>query len=59
MENAFRFSDNFGPARIISVYQPSLGLKAVLVVDNTACGTAEYAWLPTSLSRNAFGWRGR
>jgi hypothetical protein len=29
MENAFRFSDNFGPARIISVYQPSLGLKAV------------------------------
>ena len=40
MEDAFRFSDDFGPARIISIYQPSLALKAILVVDNTACGTA-------------------
>ena len=40
MEGAFRFSDDFGPARIISIYQPSLALKAILVVDNTACGAA-------------------
>src|SRR5512139_3162654 len=40
MEDTFRFADEFGPARIISIYQPSFGLKAVLVVDNTSCGTA-------------------
>src|SRR5512139_2197421 len=40
MEGTFRFADEFGPARIISIYQPSFGLKAVLVVDNTSCGTA-------------------
>lgn len=40
MEDAFRFSDDFGPARIISIYQPSLALKAILVVDNIACGAA-------------------
>ncbi len=40
MEDTFRFSDDFGPARVIHVYQPGLGLKAIIVVDNTACGPA-------------------
>lgn len=40
MEGAFRFSDAWGPSRIIHIHRPSLGLKAILVVDNTACGTA-------------------
>ena len=36
----FRFGDELGPAKIIQVYEPSLGLKAVLVVDNVARGPA-------------------
>ena len=37
-EDAFRFADHLGPARIIHVYEPKLGLKGILVVDNTAAG---------------------
>ena len=40
MEDTFRFSDAFGPSRIIHIYRPGLGLKAIVVVDNTACGPA-------------------
>ena len=40
MEDVFRFADPFGPARIIHIYRPSLSLRAVVVVDNTACGVA-------------------
>jgi glutamate dehydrogenase (NAD(P)+) len=35
-----RFADELGPAKIIQVYEPSVGLKAVLVVDNVAVGPA-------------------
>ncbi len=38
MEQAFKFADEFGPLKVISVYEPSAGLKAVLVVDNIARG---------------------
>jgi glutamate dehydrogenase (NAD(P)+) len=38
MEDVFRFADKLGPLKIIHVYQPSLGLKAILVVDNVAMG---------------------
>ncbi|MBN2331725.1 MAG: Glu/Leu/Phe/Val dehydrogenase [Deltaproteobacteria bacterium] len=40
MSEMFRFADELGPEKIIHVYQPALGLKAVLVVDNTAAGPA-------------------
>jgi len=40
MEDIFRFADTFGPARIIHLYRPSLALRAIVVVDNTACGPA-------------------
>jgi len=40
MEDLFRFADDFGPARIIHIYRPSVALKAIVVVDNTACGAA-------------------
>jgi glutamate dehydrogenase (NAD(P)+) len=40
MEDMFRFADDFGPARIIHLCRPSLSLKAIVVVDNTACGAA-------------------
>jgi glutamate dehydrogenase (NAD(P)+) len=40
MEDMFKFSDELGPFKIIHVYEPSIGLKAVLVVDNVARGPA-------------------
>jgi glutamate dehydrogenase (NAD(P)+) len=38
MEDVFRYADELGPAKIIHVYEPSVNLKAVLVVDNVARG---------------------
>ena len=38
MAEAFEFADDLGPAKVIELYQPAAGLKAVLVVDNVACG---------------------
>jgi glutamate dehydrogenase (NAD(P)+) len=40
MEDMFTFVDELGPAKIIHISEPSLGLKAVLVVDNVAAGPA-------------------
>ena len=37
-EDVFRLADDLGPAKVIHVYEPALALKAVLVVDNVACG---------------------
>ena len=36
----FRFADELGPFKIIHIYEPSIDLKAVLVVDNIARGPA-------------------
>jgi glutamate dehydrogenase (NAD(P)+) len=38
MDDAFPFADELGPAKIIRVHEPSIGLEATLVVDNVACG---------------------
>ena len=38
MEDIFRFADDLGPAKIIHVHEPRLGLKGILVVDNVATG---------------------
>ncbi len=40
MEDAFRFADDIGPLRIVHLHLASVGLKAVVAVDNTACGPA-------------------
>lgn len=40
MQDLFSYADELGPARIIHVCEPGLGLKAILVVDNVACGPA-------------------
>ena len=40
MADILKFADELGPAKIIQVYEPSTGLKAVLVVDNVAVGPA-------------------
>ncbi len=38
MQDMFEFADEFGPAKIIHVHEPAIGLKGVLVVDNVAAG---------------------
>ena len=38
MHEGFRFTDDLGPAKVIHVYEPSIQLKAILVVDNVARG---------------------
>ena len=38
MDDMFKFADDLGPLKIIHVHEPSVGLKAVLVVDNVAKG---------------------
>jgi glutamate dehydrogenase (NAD(P)+) len=40
MADISRFADELGPAKIVQVYEPSINLKAVLVVDNVAAGPA-------------------
>ncbi len=36
--NAFAFADDLGPDKVIHIYDPKSGLKAILVVDNVAAG---------------------
>jgi len=40
MEQLFEIVDNLGPLKVIHINEPSIGLKAVVVVDNVACGPA-------------------
>ena len=36
--NEVQWGDELGPAKVIRVFEPGMDLKAVLVVDNVACG---------------------
>lgn len=38
MADVFKYADEIGPVKIIHVYEPSIRLKAILVVDNVARG---------------------
>ena len=38
MEDMFAFSDDLGPLKIVHIHRPLAGLKAVVAVDNVACG---------------------
>ena len=38
MKDIFRFADELGPAKVIHVHEPRLGLRGILVVDNVATG---------------------
>lgn len=40
MGEVFDYVDELGPTKVIHVYEPSHGIKAVLVVDNVAAGPA-------------------
>ncbi|WP_455202275.1 Glu/Leu/Phe/Val family dehydrogenase [Kaarinaea lacus] len=38
MKDVFEYTDELGPSKIIHVYEPSVSMKAILVVDNVAKG---------------------
>ena len=38
MEAAFSLGDELGPAKVVHVHEPGIGLRATLVVDNVAAG---------------------
>jgi glutamate dehydrogenase (NAD(P)+) len=38
MENIFAFADDLGPIKIVHIYDPKSGLKAVVAIDNVARG---------------------
>ena len=38
MEQVFDLADELGPAKVVHVHEPRLGLKGILVVDNVAAG---------------------
>lgn len=40
MKDVFDFADDLGPTKIIHVYEPSIGLRGILVIDNVARGAA-------------------
>jgi glutamate dehydrogenase (NAD(P)+)/glutamate dehydrogenase (NADP+) len=40
MEDTFSFVDDLGPSKIVHISLPETGLKAVVAIDNTACGQA-------------------
>lgn len=40
MEDIFRFVDELGPIKVVYISLPRTGLKAVVAIDNTACGQA-------------------
>ena len=40
MEDMFRFTDPLGPAKIVHIHLPEFGLRAIVVIDNIACGPA-------------------
>lgn len=40
MQKIFDFADELGPAKVVHLYEPSINLRAVLVIDNVAKGPA-------------------
>ena len=40
MQEAFSFADELGPLKLVHIWRPRVGLKAVVAIDNIACGPA-------------------
>jgi glutamate dehydrogenase (NAD(P)+) len=40
MDDPFRFADELGPLKLLHIWRPTVGLKAVVAIDNIACGPA-------------------
>ena len=39
-DGLFHFADDLGPIKILHIHDPATGLKAVVAIDNVACGPA-------------------
>ena len=40
MDEVFRLADEFGPVRVVHIHRPAVGLRAIVVIDYSACGPA-------------------
>jgi glutamate dehydrogenase (NAD(P)+) len=40
MPDVFALADSLGPRKVVHIHEPSVSLRAIVVVDNTACGPA-------------------
>jgi len=40
MDDPFRFADALGPLKLVHIWRPRAGLKAIVAIDNIACGPA-------------------
>ena len=40
MDDVFRFADPLGPLKLVAIHRPAVPLKAVVAIDNVACGPA-------------------
>jgi glutamate dehydrogenase (NAD(P)+) len=40
VEEVFRFADELGPLKLVHIHRPAVGLRAVVALDNIACGAA-------------------
>jgi glutamate dehydrogenase/leucine dehydrogenase len=40
MDDPFRFADELGPLKLVQIWRPTLGLQAIVAIDNVACGPA-------------------
>jgi glutamate dehydrogenase/leucine dehydrogenase len=40
MDDGFRFADEMGPLKLVHIWRPKLALKAIVAIDNIACGPA-------------------
>lgn len=40
MEDLFALTDEIGPSKIVHIHRPRAGLKAIVAIDNVACGPA-------------------
>ncbi len=38
MEHVFDLADDLGPEKVLHIHRPSVGLRAIVVVDNVSCG---------------------
>jgi len=40
MSDVFALADSLGPRKVVHIHEPSASLRAIVVIDNTACGRA-------------------
>ena len=61
MEDAFRFADEIGPLKLVHIHRAAIGLKAVVAIDNVACGPAigRVRMAPNVSIGDSFDWRAR